>query len=1135
MMSDERHWKHYRAILASLHAVRTREANASLARGALLSFALILAVILVVASIELIGHLGMSVRTVLFFGAVAGSLAMCVWFAGPALLRRVGILPLPSDDAVALKVGGHFPQLQDRLLNVMQIYREAHEEAHPAYSPALVDASFSDVSTAFSALDLGPVVDRRPVKIAWRSFLFAAGFTALAFAMFPSDMSQALHRLLHFRTDFAPPAPFEFIVLPGDREAVKGETIVLRAKTTLAHQPAISFLVREETQSAFDAVKSGHDSLGNATYTIPSIRTSTVYYAEAEGYRSRQFTINVLDRPFIRNMRLKLSFPSYSGLPTRYLEDNSGDVTALAGTTVTYDLTLNKDVSEARLVMSDSHDLRLTVNGRYATGSLRVMRDRSYHIALQDAAGVANINPINYSIKIVPDAAPTVLIEEPGPNTELDEQMRLPLLMRVTDDFGFTKMLLHYRLVASRYEQAQSDYKTAPIPLPTQQKTEMEVPFIWNLSSMNLAPEDVVNYYVEVFDNDNVNGPKSSRSQIYTVRLPSMDEVFAKADKTQQKAIDDLKKTMDAAEDVQKSMENLQREMRQQNNEKLDWQQKKKLEDLMKRQEKMTEDVRQVSEQLEKLNEDMQKQNVVSEETMKKYQELQQLFQQVDAPQLREAMKKMNEAMQQLTPEQMREAMKNFTFNEENFRKSIERTMELLKRLQIEQKVDELAKRSEEMARKQEDLANKAENADPKNQKELDQLAKDQQDLKKDLEAMQREMQELQQKMQEFPKDMPLSEMQEAQAELNLSQMQQEMSDAAGQCQGGNCKNASKGQKKMAQQMKKFQKKMESVKKKLNEDQERKVMQAFRKALDNILQLSKDQEQLKNEAAKLPPNSQQFRDMMERQADLGEELKNTANELMELGKKSFAVNPQMGQHIGEAMKKMRQSLEDMKNRNPQACSENQGGAMGELNEAAKNIAQSMSSMKSGGSKPGGSLMQQLGGMARQQMGINQGTQQMSQQQMMQQTQQMQRLAQQQAALQKSLQELNEEAKRSADGKKLLGDLNKIAEDMQEVVRDMQQNDVNPNTIQKQERILSRLLDASRSQRERDWEKKRRSETGKDVARRGPAELDPNAQNPQQGLKYDLQKAINEGYSRDYEDLIRRYFDALQHVVGDSKN
>jgi len=48
-------------------------------------------------------------------------------------------------------------------------------------------------------------------------------------------------------------------------------------------------------------------------------------------------------------------------------------------------------------------------------------------------------------------------------------------------------------------------------------------------------------------------------------------------------------------------------------------------------------------------------------------------------------------------------------------------------------------------------------------------------------------------------------------------------------------------------------------------------------------------------------------------------------------------------------------------------------------------------------------------------------------------------------------------------------------------------------------------------------------------RRGPAEIqDESAQNQ---LRRDLLKAIEEGYSKDYQNLIRKYYDALDKTQG----
>jgi hypothetical protein len=72
-----------------------------------------------------------------------------------------------------------------------------------------------------------------------------------------------------------------------------------------------------------------------------------------------------------------------------------------------------------------------------------------------------------------------------------------------------------------------------------------------------------------------------------------------------------------------------------------------------------------------------------------------------------------------------------------------------------------------------------------------------------------------------------------------------------------------------------------------------------------------------------------------------------------------------------------------------------------------------------------------------------------------------------------------------------------------------------------------MLDAQRSMRERDYEKRRKSESGTDIARQSPGALDLTTQEGRSKLQQDLLRALEEGYSKDYEELIRKYFEALQ--------
>jgi len=96
-----------------------------------------------------------------------------------------------------------------------------------------------------------------------------------------------------------------------------------------------------------------------------------------------------------------------------------------------------------------------------------------------------------------------------------------------------------------------------------------------------------------------------------------------------------------------------------------------------------------------------------------------------------------------------------------------------------------------------------------------------------------------------------------------------------------------------------------------------------------------------------------------------------------------------------------------------------------------------------------------------------------------------------------------------------------------VVTDMKGEKLDDELIQKQEHILSKLLDAQKSINERDYEKERESRSGETVVRESPAELDLSNPRALDKISDELNKAVKEGYLRDYEDLIRNYYEILQ--------
>ena len=280
-------------------------------------------------------------------------------------------------------------------------------------------------------------------------------------------------------------------------------------------------------------------------------------------------------------------------------------------------------------------------------------------------------------------------------------------------------------------------------------------------------------------------------------------------------------------------------------------------------------------------------------------------------------------------------------------------------------------------------------------------------------------------------------------------------------------------------------------------------------------------------------NSSQFEENLQKQNEIRKNLNKLLEQMSELSQKTFAISPEMGKALGNANQKMNQSMQSMQNRNGSMATLSQGDAMMHLNEAANMMKSSLESMMQGGSGSGGmmSLMQQLQKMSGQQMDLNNMTQMLQQMQQGQlspeQQGQMQRLAQQQQMIQKSLEQLNKEAKQSGESKKIPADLENLVNQMREVVSDMNTEKLTDDLIQKQERILSKLLDAQRSINERDFEKERKSDSGINITRNSPSELNLKQETQKNKLKDELNNAVREGYNRDYEQMIKKYFEVLQ--------
>jgi hypothetical protein len=1116
---------YYKEIIEKLSRLKRKEYTFVASIGLQASLLIGLIMFTFFSVLELAGNFSPSVRTYFFFFTLLVFLSvLSVLFIIP-LLRYYGIIGKTDYYYTASRVGKNFPEIKDDLVNAMQL--AASDSSGTIYSGSLSDAAFQQVYNKTRTLKFESIVSFQKTK---ELLLYAAGiivFTVLLFLAVPG-LSEASGRVLNFNTDFIPPAKFSFEVQPGNIQVTKGDNVYISVKVK-GERPAEVFLAtRTLEQTDFEKQKLSADSNGVYNFPVKSIRSSTKYYAVAENISSDVYDINVIDPPIIKTLDVKIVPPGYSKLPVSVQKDN-GNVTGLPGTTVNILLTSTKNLQDVKLVFNDSTETKLKINNREAEGKFIIKKDNSYKIILIDENGNENLSPISYTIKSLYDAFPSIDIIEPNKNTSLSNDNRLPLLAKIDDDYGFTRLALHYRLSSSKYEKPQPDFSEIEIPLDKGQKSE-QVSYIWNLAHLNLTAEDIVTYYLEIFDNDYVNGPKSSKSSTFTVRVPTLDEILAQADNTQTEASNDLDETLKQAEELQKKFERIDQELKQDKKE-LTWEEKEKIEKAMDEYQQLQDKVSKVGDKLKQMQQDLQDNNLLSKETMEKYMELQKMMDEMTSPELKKLMEKMQDVLKNMNRQMAQDQMQDMKIDEEQFKKSIERTMNLLKRIQIEQKMDELVNRAEALRKKQDELNKETGEKDLKNQENKDQLSKKQDEVTKDLDKLSEEMKDLQQKMSEL-KDMPSDEMQKLSDEFDKQQNQQMSQQSSQQIQQNQQQQAMQNQQQISQNMQNMQQQLSQMQQSMQQQNQMQTLNDMMRILDNLLTLSKQQEELKNESENLDPNSNQFRENAEKQSNLQSSLNNIMKQMSDLSQKTFAITPEMGKSLGDAQRKMSQAIQTMQSRNGMTTKSLQRDAMKSLNEAATMMKGNMEAMMQGGQGGGMmSLMQQLQQMSGQQMNLNNMTQMLQQMQQgqlsPQQQAQMQRLAQQQDVIMKSLDQLNKEAKQSGESKKIPANLEEIMHQMQEVITDMHSEKLDDGLIQKQERILSKLLDAQKSINERDFEKQRESNTGKNIVGKPPAELNLSTEEGKDKLRDELNKAGREGYTKDYEELIRKYYEALQ--------
>ena len=1118
MDDQNRHELEYSTLLRRLRKVRNQEKQLALIAGLVQFSAWVLFICLIVMSAECFFHFNRHGRIIIDIFMIAVLSVLFLYYLGITLFSILFRSNFPTYDTLAERIGKKFPKIKDRLVNALQLYRNAATQKR-YYSLQLILQALDQTHALSVSLDFSEIINRGQFKKKILAGLSGFVVMILVLLAFRNPLTEAGFLLLHPNRHFQVELPFTISIQPGDVQVIKYENvdIHINGDGNVPEKMQLHILkVHAGTESVIDLFNKRNQFF----YTLERLTDTTHYYLTGPQFISDVYHIQVVELPMVRQLQVELDFPTYSRLEPLRMDDNVGDIHALKGTKARFRIEANKQLSRAVIDFDSTKDLSMAIRGHVARGTIKIDKDEHYRIRLLDRENRSNQNPIEYRIQVMNDDYPIIRIVEPGEDVDITESMQLPLTIEAEDDFGFSGIYLSYRMVKSA-TVTDTTWRTKNIPTGSLLEPKINVEFNWDLTELDLYPEDVLAYYVEVLDNDDISGPKKAQSFTFHVRFPSIDEMFADVEREQELAYESVENAYEQSKELREQLAKISQEMKK--NAQLNWEDKKQLEDIVNTQKEIEQTLEEVQQTLDKMIERMEKNDLISVETLKKYMELQNLMQEMMTEELQQAMEQLQQAMQKIDPELMKQAVENLNISQEEFLQQIDKTLSLLKRLRVEQRLDELAKRLESMIEQQNEINEMA----AKNEAKMkDKLSADQQHVAQDADAMKEQLSELQKKMEEFP-DMPAEQIKATEQIMQEQLLQQNMQSAVQKFQQNNMQQGMQFGKKAQQTMSNMMASLQQAKQQMLSMQMQELMTEMKRINHNLLYLSKQQESVMKKGKNLSGNSPTMQKLAEKQMDLMSSMERVIERAGSMEKKSFFMSPDIQKAIGKSLVAMKNAIANIEARNMPRVTRSQGQSMAAINDAIKRVRQAMQQLSSAQSSSGmEQLMQQLSQMAQQQQGINQQTMQLGMGQMtMQQQAAMARLAAQQAALRKSMEQLAREYGNRSD---VLGNLDQIAKDMKAVAKDLKSKQVTRQTYNRQRRILSRLLDAQKSMQRREYSRKRKAETGKFYIAKSPGALPEDMGEKDLLFRQDILNAKREGYTRDYQELIRKYFEALMH-------
>ncbi len=1091
-------------------------------KGVILFVGVLVSSFLLVTGLEYIGRFNSYVRAFLFFSFIGVNLYIFVRYIGLSLLKLNSFGDRLDRKQAAGVIGSFFPQVSDRLVNTLQLNEQGNEGNYE-----LIRASVVQRANKLSAFEFGSAINYAENK-KYAKWLIPVFILLLTVAIFvPKLLTQGTERVVNFKEQYVPLAPFSFTWLNNNALIEEGQDVELVVRLSGTSIPDKIYLNAEQGKYLMT-----WKSKSEALFVVPKVTEDMVFFFEAGEFRSKDFKLKVLPKTAIGRLTANLVYPAYLGRNNEAVE-NAGDLNVPEGTVIEWSfLTKNTKL----VTVSDG-----TTTQKFDTDGFKYRRRAKNDVGLNVVLTNRSNNKLDTSriqVSVVRDAYPSILVKEV--QDSLSDGLRF-FKGSISDDYGLSALNFVYK-ITSKDGKSREERMSVLVP----KGTDLPFDFAVDFRREKLNIEDKVEYYFVVSDNDGVNGAKSTKSQVFVYQLPTLEELNDDRAKDQKQTQEDLANLLKKTQDFQKDVNRLKKEVM--NSKSMDWKLKNQLDKLKSDQMELQKSLESLQKQMEKSVEEKNQLSEMDKLLLEKQAQIDDLLKDLMDDEMLELLKKLEELMQKQNKDGMQQELEKLNQSAEEKNKQLDRSLEMLKKLQVNEKIDDIEKELKALAEEQRKLEKEL------SEGRLDKdKAKEKQDALNDkFEEIRKDLQEMKKLNEELQRPMEISDQKELQDKIS-----KEMREASESLDKNKKSKAGEQQKQSAEDLEKMADALNKDQEAANAQQEGEDMDMLRRILKNLMTLSFDQESTMMKFSKTNDSDPLYRALGRKQRGIVDDTRQVKDSLEALARRQPKIASFVDKEIYQIETNHKLALEDIDEHRRRELGQHQQYVMTSYNNLALLLNESLEAMQASAKdqKPGSGQCENPGGAGRPKPGQGQMGNSDMKQALKKQLEQMQKgsspggkkpgdqpgmgtegqgqgmlpgglsnkeiakMAAEQSAIRRRLEEMRDQLNKEGKGEG--NKLNPLINELEKQQRELLNRNFSPEMITRQKNILTRLLESEKALMERGFEEKRESQEGKNKEIGNQIRFEEY--NKEKLKQIELLRTVDPVFRKYYKDKANQYF------------